>query len=102
MGGSKYEEPEFAKMLPFRKKPVVVEAVQFFPDRHPWPEGVKQDDKSPTGYSINTLENVTVGHEVTPSDWIIRGVAGELYPCKADVFAVTYEPAASLGPQKQE
>jgi hypothetical protein len=30
----------------------------------------------------------------TPGDWIIRGVQGELYPCKADIFAATYEPAA--------
>jgi hypothetical protein len=28
-----------------------------------------------------------------PRDWIIRGVAGEFYPCKPDIFAATYEPA---------
>ena len=32
----------------------------------------------------------------SPGDWIIRGVAGELYPCKPAVFAATYEAAASL------
>ena len=40
------------------------------------------------GY-INTLEG---GHIVTPGDWIICGVKGEFYPCKPDIFAVTYEP----------
>lgn len=37
---------------------------------------------------IDTLEN---GHRVCPGDWIIRGVKGELYPCKPDIFAATYE-----------
>lgn len=37
---------------------------------------------------IDTLEG---GHVVCPGDWIIRGVVGELYPCKPDVFAMTYE-----------
>jgi hypothetical protein len=30
--------------------------------------------------------------EAKPGDWIIRGVAGELYPCKPDIFVRTYEP----------
>lgn len=41
------------------------------------------------GY-IETLEG---GHLVTPGDWIIKGVKGEFYPCKPDIFAATYEPA---------
>lgn len=39
---------------------------------------------------IGTLEGV---HEAKPGDWIIRGVQGEIYPCKPDIFAETYEPA---------
>lgn len=39
---------------------------------------------------IGTLEG---DHDVTPGDWIIRGVAGEFYPCKPEIFAATYEPA---------
>lgn len=38
---------------------------------------------------IDTLEG---GHIVCPGDWVITGVKGELYPCKADIFAATYEP----------
>ena len=39
---------------------------------------------------IDTLEG---GHTVCPGDWIIRGVKGEYYPCKPDVFEATYEAA---------
>lgn len=38
---------------------------------------------------IGTLEGVMA---CAPGDWIIRGVKGELYPCKPDIFAATYEP----------
>ena len=37
---------------------------------------------------IETLEG---GHIVCPGDWVIRGVAGEMYPCKPNIFAKTYE-----------
>lgn len=79
--------------MKYRKKPVVVEAEQFDPQRHAdrWPVGVIVDPRSPTGYSMGTLENVAQGHEVTPGDWIITGVKGERYPCKPDVFAATYD-----------
>ena len=38
---------------------------------------------------IDTLEG---GHIVCPGDWIITGVQGEYYPCKPDIFELTYEP----------
>jgi len=38
---------------------------------------------------IDTLEG---GHTVCPGDWIIKGVQGEYYPCKPDIFAATYDP----------
>ena len=79
-------------MAKFRKKPVVIEAEQFFRDGH-WPEGVTcapdlvgQDKQSP---HIKTLEGPLM---VSDGDWIITGVAGEKYPCKPDIFAATYEP----------
>ena len=72
-------------MAQYRKKPVVVEAIQWSrTGDHPkvslWKDG--------HGW-IKTLEG---GHIVTPGDWIIKGVAGEFYPCKPDIFAMTYEP----------
>lgn len=39
---------------------------------------------------IGTLEGV---HEASPGDWIICGIKQELYPCKPDIFAATYDPA---------
>ena len=80
----------FAKTATYRKKPVEIQAVQFYPGRLPWPEGVEKTDdpKYPQGYIIQTLENV---HEVTPGDWIVTGVKGERYPCKPDIFEMTYD-----------
>ncbi len=74
----------------YRKKPVVIKAVQFDPSVHPWADGVEatHDPRYPQGYIIQTLENV---HEVTPGDWIVLGVKGERYPVKPDIFEMTYE-----------
>jgi len=48
------------------------------------------DISVPAGWGlIPTLEGP---HLVTPGDWIIKGVAGELYPCKPEIFEATYEP----------
>lgn len=79
-------------MARFRKKPVVIEAVQWLPaadglmPHPPAPqEVVRRVDE---GWQIKTIEGWL---DLTPSDWIIRGVAGEHYPCKPDIFAQTYE-----------
>ena len=80
-------------MPKFRKVPVVISAEQFLPDQNQWPSGVETDQRSPTGFSIGTLESTAQGHEVTPGDWIITGTAGEKYPCKPYIFAKIYEPA---------
>lgn len=87
-------------MAKFRKKPVVVEAVQWFKvGDHPkvkielW--GPPPPDCSICGKSrgvhglIETLEGF---HIVCPGDWIITGIKGEHYPCKPDIFEATYEP----------
>lgn len=71
----------------YRKKPVVIEAVQCVVGL-PCPDGVYYDASSPTGLSIDTLEGK---HQVTEGDWIITGIQGEKYPCKPDIFKATYE-----------
>ena len=79
--------------MKFRKRPVVVDAEQFRPEVDaPWPDGVVGSRISSTGYIMRTLENEVLGQFVTPGDWIITGVQGERYPCKDDIFRVTYEP----------
>lgn len=47
------------------------------------------DPNQPTCFFIETLEGT---HRANPGDWIIKGVAGEFYPCKPEIFAATYEP----------
>lgn len=76
--------------MQYRKKPVVIEAVQWFKHGdHPAVE-VPTHPLPPGSGWIRTLEG---GHIVTPGDWIITGVKGENYPCKPDIFEATYEPA---------
>ena len=75
--------------MKFKKKPVVIEATQWFKDGdHP---AVRKPpvnwDAGDNGW-VDTLEG---GHVVTPGDWIITGVKGEHYPCKPDIFEMTYE-----------
>lgn len=71
----------------YRKKPVVIEATQWFKmGDHPCVFPAKITGR-PT---ITTLEG---DHYVTSGDWIITGVKGEHYPCKPDIFALTYEEA---------
>lgn len=77
----------------FRKKPVVVEAIQFIGNN-------KDEIENFVGKSfmcwinhpeigIKTLEG---NMKAKPNDWVIKGVNGEFYPCKPDIFEKTYEP----------
>jgi hypothetical protein len=78
--------------MKFRKKPVEIEATQWFKmGDHPvvvlHPNQIFVDEMPPYGW-CPTLEG---GHIVTPGDWIITGVKGEHYPCKPDIFEMTYD-----------
>ena len=79
-------------MSKFRKKPVVIEAEQYLEGGDlPFVEkDVLQYDEDSHRQYIQTLEGPLW---VTHGDWIIRGVKGEFYPCKPDIFAATYEAA---------
>lgn len=76
----------------FRKKPVEIEAIQFTGVLTSQVEaflGDKTWEFDPLeGVRIATLEGVMTAQ---PYDWIIRGVQGELYPCKPNIFDQTYE-----------
>lgn len=87
--------------MKFRKKPVVIEATQWFPpgdERHVpiqgvdsmHPDAARKAGLNPDEYchSVKTLEGRM---SVKPGDWIITGVKGEKYPCKPDIFEATYE-----------
>ena len=102
--------------MKYRKKPIVIEAIQVTSadfngstfDGRPFSEtpdwladalvagtiAVHPDDRDYARWRINTLEDGPNGeakHIADPGDFIIRGISGELYPCKPDIFAATYE-----------
>jgi hypothetical protein len=82
--------------LKFRKRPVVIEAMQL--DRASFNECVRfigrekisdATSEEECYIGIETLEGEMAARE---DDWIIKGIKGEFYPCKPDIFAATYEP----------
>lgn len=88
-------------MAKYRKKPVVIEAFELGTD---WPDWfadrvsaneiithLESSGKRVWGHAdILTLEGVM---RADVGDWVIKGVKGEIYPCKPDIFAATYEAA---------
>jgi len=92
-------------MAKYRKKPVVIEAVRWegdnvaeviiFSTPRPGDERCVCVDEGPREVVIFTLEGEM---RATLGDWIIRGVKGEFYPCKPDIFEATYEPVGEEWP----
>lgn len=112
-------------MAKFRKKPVVIEASQWFkngdhPDdgggrfvsgefagelheggvvryfRRPDVAGAKLCEHCSCSMDKHGwIDTLEGGHIVCPGDWVITGVKGERYPCKPDIFAATYEAVVS-------
>jgi hypothetical protein len=105
-------------MSQYRKKPVVIEATQWFKNgdhpqdgdvlfpfgedyegevvrryRHPGHPGASLCEQCSKPHQIHGwIDTLEQGHRVCPGDFIITGVKGERYPCKPDIFAATYEP----------
>jgi len=88
-------------MAKYRKKPVEIEAmrltrnfaqqaVDFIGEENLAEYGIGEFDEDACYMSIKTLEGVMTASE---GDWIIKGVKGEFYPCKPDIFAMTYDAA---------
>jgi len=77
--------------MKFRKKPVVIEAINFDGSNYNECKTFIGDnfDNTLNYPNIKTLEGVM---RVNEGDWIIKGVKGEFYPCKPDIFEMTYEP----------
>ncbi|CAD5896895.1 hypothetical protein [Carnobacterium maltaromaticum] len=94
-------------MAKYRKKPVVIEAVQFIGGtgyigskdsnsihvgwlKSAYDEGIITETSDGLGLLIHTLEGTM---HVSVNDYIIQGEQGEFYPCKPDIFELTYELA---------
>jgi hypothetical protein len=93
-------------MAKFRKKPVVIEAFQFNPTHHPMMGWIA--DKSPAWFMLAQCDGIAKiwsddeepycmiktfegSMKANLGDWIIKGIKDEIYPCKPDIFAATYE-----------
>ncbi|MES5423285.1 hypothetical protein ABVL66_12100 [Lacticaseibacillus paracasei] len=89
--------------MKYRKKPVEIEAVQFADDPDTLikindvlgldPVNVSYEDPDNPVLKIPTLEGVMTAQV---GDYIVKGVHGEFYPCKPDIFEETYEPSIGL------
>ena len=100
----------------YRKKPVVIEAVQFAAavyDGKTWngspfkcdvvpqwledafSNGTVSVHPSDRDYALLAIKAPEGTMIAEPADWIVRGVKGELYPCKPDIFEATYEPVVA-------
>lgn len=84
-------------MRKYRKKPAIIEAIQFFDDAETLSkisdfmnDEIRVDYKNPKQpvLKIRTLEGE---HIANIGDYIIKGIKGEFYPCKPDIFKMTYE-----------
>jgi len=84
--------------MKYRKKPVVIEAIQWDGSRERLDiirkfmvknKPAWGSEARPDSLFIYTLEGT---HRADVGDWIIKGVKGEFYPCKPDIFEQTYEP----------
>ena len=93
----------------YRKKPAVIEAIQWdgtksgknritaaFPGIETLAQTGNLYKDEMTYWRIGTLEG---GHEVSKGDYIIKGVKGEFYPCKLDIFDMTYEQVEASNEQ---
>jgi hypothetical protein len=92
--------------MKYRKKPVVIEAIQWTGENlkeiidliglHPsalkWTWEQYEEVVRSEGLKIFTLEGT---HMANVGDWIIKGIKGEAYPCKPDIFAATYDEASA-------
>lgn len=91
-------------MKKYRKKPVVIDAVMLksggefdaFCVQHGFEDKYKMN--SDGSITISTLEGDMIARE---GDYIIKGVEGEFYPCKPEIFMKTYEEVDSLTPTQQ-
>ena len=79
----------------YRKKPVIIEAVQWLDTNNDWNAiiamGLKEWSPGATGSKSFYIETLEGKMRVNTGDYVIKGIKGEFYPCKPDIFFNTYE-----------
>lgn len=89
----------------YRKKPVVIQALHYPAMPIDAPGMVEQQAeiiqwcggrRAGGAYELIAIDTLEGTMYAKPGDWVIRGVAGEFYPCRDDIFRQTYEPAATM------
>lgn len=93
--------------MKFRKLPVVIEAMRYEPTDDVTKPEIRRKYGKFIGKDMCDIEFIDLGASMRwfiviptlegrmiaePGDWIIRGIKGEFYPCKSDIFEATYEP----------
>src|SRR5262245_28128818 len=87
-------KPRGGPLMPrYRKKPITIDAEQWLG----WSRDRAQEERlglrtHPSSLVLAHIETLEGGHDVTPGDWIVTGIAGERYPVKEAIFQLTYEP----------
>ena len=84
----------------YRKKPVIIDAIQFQDTKEgiaealrflgPNQAGYRRDSRTTHSWALRVL-TLEGQMKCQPGDWLIRGIKGEFYPCKPDIFEATYE-----------
>jgi hypothetical protein len=78
--------------MKFRKKAVVVEAIQYTLFNQDECERFVGGDMGKNASGETVIATLEGAMRVSLNDWIIKGIKGEFYPCKPDIFEKTYEP----------
>lgn len=87
----------------FRKKPITISAIQFagtaesFNEISEWMAAHGAAGLGGVGSDVGCVMHIDTLEgrmDANPGDWIIRGISGEFYPCKPDIFQASYEVAA--------
>jgi len=93
----------------FRKRPVVIEAMQWLPlDTQASEAAIRWMRENGAGWYVGEdsgdliIESLEGPHVCVPGAWIVRGVQGEFYSIKADIFEETYEPADNAAAAQRE
>ncbi len=96
--------------IKYRKKPHVIEAVQWNPEPKDvlftFPDGTEfhvRNRRTLTGDYSKALEIPTLEGEMIADEgvWIIKGIKGEFYPCRDDIFQATYEQVVEDKPEEE-